>query len=101
MPRTHNFFKNYIPIAQLSDICRARTVQSKGLAMLGYLEPEIFTLHIVKVLLILSWIATSTNEVGFHAGPAFPSLATEALPGTQCSWVRLEQCEWIFLLNET
>ena len=40
-----------------------------------------------KVLLILPWIAISTNEVGFHAGPAFPSSASEALPGTHDSWV--------------
>ena len=30
----------------------------------------------VKVLLILPWIAASTNEVGFHVGPAFPSSAS-------------------------
>ena len=40
-----------------------------------------------KVLLILPWIATSTNEVNFHVGPAFPSPASEALPGTHDSWV--------------
>ena len=30
----------------------------------------------VKVLLILPWIAASTNEVGFHVGPAYPSPAS-------------------------
>ena len=29
-----------------------------------------------KVLLILPWIAASTNKVGFHIGPAFPSPAS-------------------------
>ena len=87
MSGMHNFLKNYIPIAQVTS--RAYTVQSKGLATPGYsyLEPVIFTLHIVMVLLILSWIAISTDEVGFHAGPAFPSSAIEALPGTHDSWV--------------
>ena len=36
---------------------------------------EMFMCTKVKVLLILPWIATSTNEVGFHIGPAFPSPA--------------------------
>ena len=36
---------------------------------------KVTTTYIVLVLLILPWIATSTNEVGFHANPFFPSLA--------------------------
>ena len=89
MPGMHNFFKNYIPIAQVTS--RVCTVQFKGLATPGYLEPVIFTLHIVKILLILPWIAISTNEVGFHAGPAFPSSASEALPGTHDSWSNVSE----------
>ena len=56
-------------------------------AQFNHLEPVIFTLHIVKVLLILPWIATFINEVDFCAGPAFPSPASEALPDTRDSWV--------------
>ena len=57
--------------------------------MPDYLESVMFTLHIVKVkvLLILPWIATFINEVGFCAGLAFPSPTSEALPSTRDSWV--------------
>ena len=55
--------------------------------LFNHLEPVLFTLHIVTVLLILPWIATFINEVDFCAGPASPSPAIEALPRTHDSWV--------------
>ena len=46
----------------------------------------------VKVL-ILPWIATSTNEVGFHVGPTFPSPASTSTARYPLQLDRLEQCE--------
>ena len=51
------------------------------------------TTYIVLVLLILPWIAASTNEVGFHASPAFPSLAGASAARYPLQLRRLEQCQ--------
>ena len=46
----------------------------------------------VKVLLLLLWIAASTNEEGFHVGPALPSPASASTARYPLQLDRLEQC---------
>ena len=46
----------------------------------------------VKVLLFLLWIAASTNEEGFHVGPALPSPASAITARYPLQLDRLEKC---------
>ena len=85
--------RDYTVLSYITNINLARFTI---LTVNPYCEPLAWLISEAKVWLailsnlaikILPWIAASINEVGYRAGPAFPSPASATLPGIQYSWV--------------